>query len=156
MGAPKGNSFWRQRSKHGRDKLFETPELLWQAAQEYFDSCDSNPWVKTETTVSEKGTYSKEIPTQRPYTRAGMYLYFDCSENWMREFKKTCTFDFLRVIERIENIIDNQQIDGAMVGVFKENLVARLQGVAENNNNNNINQEKPLTKDELNSIDEGI
>ena len=26
MAAPKGNQFWMLRSKHGRDKLFATPE----------------------------------------------------------------------------------------------------------------------------------
>jgi hypothetical protein len=36
QGAPKGNEFWKLRSKHGRDKLFATPELFWQAALEYF------------------------------------------------------------------------------------------------------------------------
>ena len=29
MAAPKGNQFWMLRSKHGRDKLFATPEALW-------------------------------------------------------------------------------------------------------------------------------
>lgn len=28
MGAPKGNQFWKLRSKHGRDKLFSSPEIL--------------------------------------------------------------------------------------------------------------------------------
>ena len=36
MAAPKGNQFWMLRSKHGRDKLFATPEALWEAACEYF------------------------------------------------------------------------------------------------------------------------
>ena len=36
---------WMLRSKHGRDKLFATPELLWDAACEYFQWCDENPWV---------------------------------------------------------------------------------------------------------------
>ena len=40
MAAPKGNQFWMLRSKHGRDKLFATPEALWEAACEYFQWCD--------------------------------------------------------------------------------------------------------------------
>lgn len=42
MAAPKGNQFWMLRSKHGRDKLFATPEALWEAACEYFQWCDEN------------------------------------------------------------------------------------------------------------------
>ena len=48
MAAPKGNQFWKLRSKHGRDKLFATPDLLWQAACEYFEWCDKHPWYKSE------------------------------------------------------------------------------------------------------------
>ena len=49
--APKGNQFWKLRSKHGRDKLFATPDLLWEAACEYFAYCDKHPWkvVKDKT-----------------------------------------------------------------------------------------------------------
>ena len=28
MAAPKNNSFWKMRSKHGRDKIFKTPEIM--------------------------------------------------------------------------------------------------------------------------------
>jgi hypothetical protein len=28
MAAPKGNKFWMMRSKHGRDKLFASPQLI--------------------------------------------------------------------------------------------------------------------------------
>ena len=30
-----GNEWYKLRSKHGRDKLFTTPELLWEAECEY-------------------------------------------------------------------------------------------------------------------------
>ena len=54
MAAPKGNQFWKIRSRHGRTKLFETPELLWEAATEYFEWCEANPWNKTEFKGSEE------------------------------------------------------------------------------------------------------
>ena len=44
MAASKNNQFWKLRSKHGRDTLFSSPELLWSVAYEYFDCCDENPW----------------------------------------------------------------------------------------------------------------
>jgi len=36
MPAPKGNQFWKARSKSGRGKIFRTPKSLWKAAEEYF------------------------------------------------------------------------------------------------------------------------
>lgn len=41
-----GNQFWKRRSKHGRDKLFKTPDVLWEAACEYFQWCDDNPLLE--------------------------------------------------------------------------------------------------------------
>lgn len=135
MGFEKGHQLWKLRTKHGRDKLFSSPELLWEAACEYFQWCDDNPWIKSKKQTYDKGEFSgetnEEIPTQRPYTRKGFLIYIDASENWLQEFKKKADSNFLGVIEKIENIIDNQQIDGAMVGVFNSNLVARIQGIKE-------------------------
>jgi hypothetical protein len=48
MGAPKGNEFWKMRSKHGRDALFASPELLWESACEYFEWCNDNPIVSSK------------------------------------------------------------------------------------------------------------
>jgi hypothetical protein len=131
MAAPKGNSFWKCRSKHGRDKLFETPELLLESASEYFDWCDNNPWETVKAVESNNG-YSKEIkPTQRPYSLRGWWHYIGASESWLRNFKKECGDDFLRVIEEIESFIANHQWEGATVGAFNANIIARTLGLKE-------------------------
>lgn len=62
MAAPTGNKFWMLRSKHGRDKLFSTPELLWEAACEYFQWCDENPWLS-------KKAIQKTVPVRRKKER---------------------------------------------------------------------------------------
>jgi hypothetical protein len=129
MPAPKGNQFWKLRSKHGREKLFASPDLLWESACEYFQWCDENPWLSTETTTSDKGTFTKEKPTQRPYSRMGWFLYIGCSDAWLKEFKKTADKDFLLVIEQIEQSIDKQQWEGASVGAFNANIIARTLGL---------------------------
>ena len=129
MAPPKGNQFWKLRSKHGRDKLFESPELLWESACEYFEWCDENPWMKEKTVQTDKGFSKEKTPTQRPYSRSGWRLYIGCSENWLSEFKKTATDDFLEVIETVENCIDKQQWEGATVGAFNANIIARTLGL---------------------------
>ena len=66
MAAPTGNKFWMLRSKHGRDKLFSTPELLWEAACEYFQWCDENPWLSkkaVQKTVPVKRKKGKKVET---------------------------------------------------------------------------------------------
>lgn len=129
MAAEKGNQWWKLRSKHGRDKLFESPELLWEAACEYFKWCDDNPWLAVKSGTNSSGSFHEERPTERPYSLAGLFLYIGCSDNWLREFKKVCNQDFLRVIEQIELTIQKQQWEGATVGAFKENIIARTLGL---------------------------
>ena len=48
MAANIENQFWKLRSKHGRDKIFSSPEVLLQQSYEYFANCDNNPWFKNE------------------------------------------------------------------------------------------------------------
>lgn len=155
MPAPQGNQFWKLRSKHGRDKLFASPELLLESAYEYFQWCDDNPWVSTETTTTDKGTFTKEKPTQRPYSRMGWYLYIGASETWLKEFKKVANEDFLLVIQEIEQAIDKQQWEGASVGAFNANIIARTLGLKDQSdvttNGNDINP-KSVTAEQVKEI----
>src|SRR5690242_9247138 len=105
MAAPIGNQFWKNRSKHGRDKLFATPELLLEVAEDYFQWCDEHPWVKKEPIKSGDRTGELiEVPTERPYTLSGLCIYLNASESFWKEFRKNPNLskDFLSVIESIE------------------------------------------------------
>lgn len=132
MAAPKGNEFWKKRSKHGRDKLFASPELLWDAACEYFTWCDDNP-IEAE---DNKGTKNvNTVKFNRPYTLKGFCIFCDASENWFKEFRKALTEeknnDFLSVIRKIEDIIYTQKFEGAAIGIFNANIIARDLGLSD-------------------------
>lgn len=130
MAAPKGNQFWKLRSKHGRDKLFATPELLWEAACEYFEWCENNPWkMKEALKGGEMAGTVMDIPTARPYTLTGLALYLGASETFWREFRKGAKNDFLSVIDQIEQVIYTQKFEGAAVGAFNANIIARDLGL---------------------------
>jgi hypothetical protein len=130
--APKENQFWKLRSKHGRDKLFNTPELLWQAACEYFQWCEDNPIEAYEN----KGTKNVNlIKFHRPFTLKGLCLYCNASDNWFKEFRsgldKEKDKDFFAVIHKIEDIVYNQKFEGAAIGIFNANIIARDLGLSE-------------------------
>ncbi|WP_234733379.1 DNA-packaging protein [Tellurirhabdus bombi] len=129
MPAPEGNQFWKIRSKHGRDKLFATPDLLWEAAAEYFEWCDANPWVKVD--FKGKDAERVQLPTSRPYTIEAFCLYCNTTSSWFREFRKNAPEDFLSVITRIEEIIRNQKYEGAVVGAYNANIISRDLGLSE-------------------------
>lgn len=139
MAAPKGNQFWKIRSKHGRDKLFASEKLLWAAACEYFEWCDTNPFLEDnieKVKINGVGEELKRVPLSRlrPYTLHGLCGYLDCSTSYFREFKSNPpkdSDDFLTVIVRIEEVIYNQKFSGAAAGFLNANIISRDLGLAD-------------------------
>ena len=132
MAAPKGNQFWKLHSKHGRDTLFSTPDLMWEAACEYFQWCDDNPWRVVKNKTKGKIKEKEDSPTQRPYTLSGFLFYIGANNGYWSEFKSSQKYEaFSEVVSRIENIIETQQLEGAIVGAFNPSLIARKLGLAE-------------------------
>ena len=160
MAAPIGNNFWELCSKHGRDKLFESPELLWEAACEYFKWCVDNPLMKVDfVVVREKdastgnttsAAKSINIPKMRPFTLQGLCIYLGCSSSYFRVFKSQERINkeaFVTVIEKIEEIIFNQQFSGAAAGFLKENIISRSLGLKDNFNTEMSGKDgKPLNE----------
>lgn len=147
MAAPTSNQFWKLRSKHGRDKLFATPDLLWEAACEYFEWCDNNPWTKKDWVGKDAEMVLRE--TQRPYTLSGLCLYLDCGSAYFRVFKAQLPDgeqDFKTVITRIEETIYTQKFEGAAAGMFNANIIARDLGLVDKKEQN-IVTEQPLFPD---------
>ncbi len=127
MNFPEGNQFWKLRSKHGREKLFTTPDLLWEAATEYFEATDKRKWVKTE--FNGKNATECHIPNETPYTLSGLCLYLNASREWWNKFKNANHPDFLQVVSRIDEIIYTQKFEGAAVGAFNANIISRDLGL---------------------------
>lgn len=132
MPAPKGNQFWKIRSEHGRDLLFETPELLRAEIERYFNWSDGHPWHKVEAIKSGSGKLIK-VPMARPYTLTGLCLFLNASESWWKNFRrnKGLSEDFLSIVDWAEDVIRTQKLEGAALGVFNSNIVARELGMAD-------------------------
>lgn len=149
MPAPKGNEYWKMAVNPGRNRIFATPADLWEAAIKYFNWCSSNPWMKNEqlkkpivtTHTTPKGRkkskaqYIVQIPTERPFTYAGMCAYLSVSRRYFNSFKAemekkkedasdTLAEEFLEVLARIDDIMHAQKLEGALVGTFNPALVA--------------------------------
>jgi hypothetical protein len=127
MGAPEGNSFWKLRSKHGREKIFSTPDILWEAATEYFQWCEDNPWAEQDWVGKNGDEVKKYHP--RPFTLSGLCVYLDCSEQTIRDYGKRN--DFIEVYTRIEQIMRTQKFEGAATGFFNANIIARDLGLVD-------------------------
>lgn len=127
MPAPLNNQFWKLRTTHGRDRLFSDPELLWTEACKYFEHTNQRKWIKQDW-VGKDGTYV-ERESETPYTKSGLCVFLDVSEWRILSDLKKVSEDFSRVVSRIEQIIYTQKIEGAAVGAFNANIVARELGL---------------------------
>ncbi len=130
MAAPIGNKFWLLRSKHGRDKLLSDPIALWEAACEYFEWCEENPLTQQNWVGKDGDEVSKEL--SRPYTLTGLCVYLDCDEKTLRNCgKEDENKDLFPIYTRIEQIIRTQKFEGAAVGIFNANIIARDLGLSD-------------------------
>lgn len=129
--ASKGNNWWEMRSKHGRDKLFTSPQLLWEAACEYFTYTKNNPMhYKTEYKVINGRLKTIQTPLVSVLTMEGLCLYLGCSTSYFRTFEATLADSdvlkqgFLTVLEFIRHTIRNNKFIGAADGTFNATLIA--------------------------------
>lgn len=151
MAAPKGNEFWKLRSKHGRDKLFSTPDLLWEAATNYFKWCVENP-LKEEKAFHYQGQIIKEsVDKLRAFTLSGLATYLDCSVEYLKNFEENNkdSKDFMPIITRIRQVIYNQKFEGAAADLLNPNIIARELGLADKKEVG-LTVEQPLFSDENN------
>jgi hypothetical protein len=132
MAAPIGNQFWKHRSKHGRDKLFATPELMWEAACEYFEWCNNNPLIEID--YVGKDAREVEKPKMRAFSLRGLCLYLNANEAYFRTFKaqlKDGEVGFNTIITCIEDTIYTQQWTGAAAKMLDANIISRTLGLKE-------------------------
>jgi hypothetical protein len=133
MAAPKKNQFWKLRSKHGRDKIFSTPEAFLEGAYEYFNKCDEMPWYKNEAIKGgNKAGEIIKVPTQKPYSIVGLCIFLGITHQTFLNYESNENYkDFFDVFTHVREIIETNQFEGATVGAFNANIIARKLGLGE-------------------------
>jgi len=139
MGAPKGNQFWKARAKSGRDKIFKTPDLMWEAACEYFEWIEKNPLEKAIVYQGEVSTKGESL--MRAMTVKGLCIFWHVNTDYLTDFIDNLKLDaevvsaqnkeFSRVIKTIREIIDTQKFEGASAGLLNPNIIARDLGLTD-------------------------
>ena len=130
MGAPKGHPMW---GNPLNPKVFNAPKDLWESACKYFQYCDANPWVKNEAIKSGDmvGT-TMEVETAKPYTLTGLCCFLNISLETFSNYSKNQDYKtFFGVCKQIREIVYTQKFEGAAVGVFNANIIARDLGLSE-------------------------
>lgn len=146
----KGNTLYRLRKNPGKDKSYTVDEA-YDKANNYFEWCDDNPIIKMVTMNTKFGVKKTDEEYNRPYTLEGLCIYMDITTNTFRnwekqesEIQKRNDLDeekkkellesasaYLRFCTRVREIIRNQKYEGAVTGIFKENIIIRDLGYAD-------------------------
>ena len=154
----KDNQFWKVKSKVGREKIFSTPQIMWEEACKYFEWCDENPLIEEKPMVVDKSVETAEVGHPRPYTMGMLCVFLGVNDAYFRQFKadkKRCTDDFATVIARIETVVREQKFAGAAVGMYNANLISRDLGLVDKvqseNTNVNLNS-RELTMQQVKEI----
>ena len=127
MAAPKGNRFWEQRSSHGRNPIFKSPDDLWNACTQYFQWCEDNPLMEHKVFSAYDGLREAQVPHMRAMTISGLCLYLDICESTWANYR--LQKDFLAVVTRAEKYIYNQKFSGAAADMLNSNIIARDLGL---------------------------
>lgn len=140
-----GNTIWMKAGYPGRPRKFETAEELWIEANKYFEWAVKTP---IDDYVIQGGKRIK-APKTRPFTIIELCHFMNCSGQYLNEVEnrtlgKTDPLkadydekeaEFSVVVKHMKDIVFNQKYQGAAIGMFKENLIARDIGLHESVNN---------------------
>ena len=118
----KGNTLWMLRTMPtGPKKKYGSAEQLWSASVSYFKWVEDNPI----TTMFYQGkVYDEPVKINRPMMTGGLCTHPGISRRTWYNYKSSNKPDMLHITSMIENIIIAQCIEGALVGIFKPNIIA--------------------------------
>ncbi|CAA7195434.1 terminase small subunit [Chryseobacterium potabilaquae] len=134
----------------GRPLKFKRPKELEILCKRYFEWADQTPWIKND--VIRSGDHAGaplHIPTQRPYTLVALCHHLGISKACWKDYEERT--EFFDVTMWAREKIENQQIEGALVGVFNANLTARIQGIAEKKQHEG-NKEAPIVTESTTKV----
>jgi hypothetical protein len=124
MAAPKGNTYWQLVAnwKKGKDPRY-SPDELWGKAVEYFEWAESNPLISQAASAGKV----VEIEKRRPFTIESFCLFAQMGSTTYQSYRKKEAY--AGIVSRIDTIIRANKFEGAMVGDFNNNIVARDLGL---------------------------
>lgn len=148
MAAAKGNKYWQFRNKHGRGFSY-TPDQLWDEAVKYFEFMEGNVWNRQESIKSgELAGTTMDVPTTTPMSIQSFCLFADIDDNTFSRYEKEKGYEnFWAITRKIKAVIQSQQWEGATVGAFNPNIIARTLGLTDKSEVK-VSQEQPLFGDD--------
>jgi len=111
----------------GKPRKVKDGDELWTRAVEYFEWNHENPLISYKPFSFQGETKLEPVPVMRAMSIRGLCTHMNIGKTtWYEMTKKP---EYADIVEKIENIIFNQQYEGAAGGLLKENIIARSLGL---------------------------
>jgi hypothetical protein len=125
-----GNKFWQLRSKHGRDKIFSSGDMIMEACDEYMTSLYDNPlkehdFVGKDAKEVEKN--KKHVPTWGGFaTFCGVHSdYFKQIQTDYKNEKDEIKKDIYHAVSRVNDIFFHDKFAAASAGLANPSLIGK-------------------------------
>jgi len=122
------NQHW-QLIRSGGQEIVDTPEKLWERAEQYFQWCDDNPIITKRPITSGKaaGTMTK-VEHTRLYTIKAFCLHANVSEKYLKEVSQSGdeSSQYYIVVMKILMIIYTQNLEGAAADIYNPIIVSKI------------------------------
>lgn len=133
----------------GRPRAIDSPETLWSLFLEFREYCKENPFRQMDFVGKDGMRVFRE--KERPVTFKGFEGWLAInniiSNLYSYEQNRDGNFEeFVPIISAIKAVCSGEIIEGALAGVYQQNIAARLVGLSDNSKVV-VQQEQPLFPD---------
>lgn len=136
MAAPKGNRFGVDYESFRKPKSY-TPDEWSDKFVEYLKQLEDKTWIKKEAIKSgDMAGKLIDIPTSTPPSIRSFCVYAGVSHRTFLNYEKEEGYEeYFQVTIRMRDVIESVQLEGALLMVYSQNLVARLHGLTDKKEN---------------------
>lgn len=118
----------------GRPKNIESPDQLWLFFRRYAKWAKDNPRARQDFVGKDGDEITRKL--ERPLTFVGFEVWLNermiISDLGDYEKNKDDRYaEFAPIIRAIKNVIEADQFEGASVGIYQHNIIARKLGLVE-------------------------
>lgn len=118
----------------GKPKYIESPEKLAEYFQSYVEWTNKNPVLKEDYVGKDADRVERQL--KRPLSWVGfeVWLYKGGIISDLNDYEQNTNnsyTDYQPIIRAIKKIIETDQFDGATVGIYQQNIIARKLGLVD-------------------------
>jgi hypothetical protein len=119
------------KKKKGRKLKYKSPAEFLEKVYEYFNSRDKNPRYKKDVIRSgDNAGMIINIPLEQPYTIEGMCVFLKIDRSTFSGLYCQRK-EFIPVTTHAREVIEADQLEGAIMGIYNPNIIARKLGLAD-------------------------